>query len=150
MLPPTNSRPARRGCSGSLHHNIFFISLIQISMRLSMCPKRPNFTSGPPWHVLHLWVLAESQPSGPCTAYGIALCVLQSCHSLCSPDVILDDVAAQPVGEVQELVVEGDEDVCDEGRQLWQYPALHLGPLLPYHNARLPLPIIPLDSSDAH
>lgn len=30
-------------------------------------------------------------------------------------NIILHQVASQPIGEVEELVIKGDKDVCDEG-----------------------------------
>ena len=78
--------------------------------------------------------------------HGLVLVWCFSGARACVPDVVLDDVAAEPVGEVEEAVVEGDEDVGDQGRQLWQRPPLHLRPLLPNHHACLPPPILPLQS----
>ena len=31
-----------------------------------------------------------------------------------------------PIAEIQEAVIHADENVGDQGRQLWQDPALHL------------------------
>mmetsp|Transcript_89633 Transcript_89633/g.124501 ORF Transcript_89633/g.124501 Transcript_89633/m.124501 type:complete len:288 (-) Transcript_89633:194-1057(-) len=41
-----------------------------------------------------------------------------------SRDVVLPHVAMQPVGEIQEAVVQGNHEVGDESRHLWQSPSL--------------------------
>ena len=64
-----------------------------------------------------------------------------------APDVILRDVTAEPVGEVEEAVVERDEDVGDQRRHLRQHPALHLEPWLPYGYLRGPQPVAALRRS---
>jgi len=66
----------------------------------------------------------------------------------CAPDVVLRDVAAQPVGEVQEAVVQRDEDVGDEGRHLGQQPALHSEPGLSDRHVRCPAPVAALRACD--
>lgn len=41
-------------------------------------------------------------------------------------EVVLRDVAAQPVGDVQPAVVQADDDVSDQGGHLGQHPPLDL------------------------
>ena len=53
-------------------------------------------------------------------------------------DVVLHKVSPQPVGEVQEMVIKGDENISDQRRDLRQDPPLHLGPGLPDHHRGLP------------
>lgn len=54
-------------------------------------------------------------------------------------DVVLHNVAAEPVAKVDVLVVQRDEDVGDEGGKLWQHPALHVHPGLLDDHRVLPL-----------
>lgn len=49
----------------------------------------------------------------------------------CLPDVILVDVASEPVREVEVLVVQGDENVGDQRWQVGESPAFHLHCILP-------------------
>ena len=60
------------------------------------------------------------------------------------PDVVLGQVTPQPVDNVQEAVIQGQQDVCDQGRDLWQNPTLHLQPGLVKYNGSFPSPILSL------